>query len=293
MSPLDYGRIVSTIDESINYSKPTADGGMIETRFVRRIEDRFIIYISSMTGCDKACRHCHLTQTKQVMATHLSHDEMIEQARVVLQSSDISKSTLVHFNFMARGEPMSNTNVNASLFIALKNLATQYGLESRIKISSIFPLDFKFTQISEIYNAECPPVDFYYSLYSLDTSWRKRWLPKAASPDVAFRWLANFQKNTGNRVILHWAIIHGENDSPETIPDIINYVKSFGIRFDFNLVHYNPPNSKSQIASESTKRNYLLKMKRHLSGVGRVKDIPRVGFDVKASCGMFLSPAEQ
>lgn len=46
----------SSIDASVNLTLPHEDGGMQEARFAQRDPSRFIVYVSSMTGCDRACR---------------------------------------------------------------------------------------------------------------------------------------------------------------------------------------------------------------------------------------------
>lgn len=285
----DFVALRSKLDASINFSRMDPRGGLVETRFVRRLEERFIVYISSMLGCDKACRFCHLTQTGQTNSTCLSEDEMVEQARTVLSNSDFSGAKTVHFNFMARGEPLSNPQVGRPLFERLDALAASYGLKSRIKVSSIMATDVWTTNPSGLWMPGCPPVDIYYSLYSLDADWRRRWIPKAMKPEDALDLLARYQSVTGQRVVLHWALIENENDDPLMAEEIARLANEAGLRAEFNLVRYNPANEKSREAAQERMDGYVESMRRSLSG--RTKVVPRVGFDVAASCGMFLADA--
>lgn len=286
----DFSAIRSAMDQSVNFSRPTTDGGMVETRFVRRIPTRFIVYISSMTGCDKACRFCHLTQTSQSMARLLTVEEMMAQAETVLAASTFSVGETVHFNFMARGEPLSNPAVGRELFERLRDLATSYGLHPRIKISTIMPLDFVAPEWVSFIPSGIP-VDIYYSLYRLDHDWRRRWIPKAMPPAEALEHLVNFRAETQQRVVLHWALMEGENDAVTEAEAICREASARGLQFDFNLVRYNAANGKSKEASRDRIDAYLAEMSRHIKAPNRVKEIPRVGFDVAASCGMFLTAA--
>lgn len=282
----EYRLLRSKIDASINFTRPDPRGGMIETRFVQRTPERFIVYISSMLGCDKACRFCHLTQLGQTNSTCLSGDEMLEQARTVLAEVGSAGAQTVHFNFMARGEPMANPAVNRHLFARLAELASRYGLRSRIKISSILPRDTWTSNPADLYGEDCPPVDFYYSLYSVDEDWRRRWIPKGMKPFDALLWLRSYQKATGQRVILHWALIDGENDSIESADKCATLVRHMGIEADFNLVRYNPADGKTREADPETIESYVAAMN---DGVhGRVRVIPRVGPDIRAACGTFI-----
>jgi 23S rRNA (adenine2503-C2)-methyltransferase len=277
----------SEIDASINFSRKDTRGGLVETRFVRRVEERFIVYISSMLGCDKACRFCHLTQMGETNATLLSEDEMLDQALTVLSSSNFDGAQTVHFNFMARGEALSNPAVATSLFKKLADLAHQFGLESRIKVSTILPLDNWTSSPEDLWVPGCPPVDIYYSLYSVDEAWRKRWIPKALSPRNAMDWLKRYQEHTGQRVVLHWALIEDQNDSVHEALEAAALANDAGLTAEFNLVRYNPANEKSQEATPGRITAYLDAMRGALSG--RVRVIPRIGLDVQASCGMFLA----
>lgn len=288
-----FSRLGSRIDASVNFFRSHPDGGMEEARFVQRVPERFIVYVSSMTGCDKACRFCHLTQTGQTMSTLLPREAILGQAVTVLNSVTALSARTVHFNFMARGEPMSNPAVDARLFASLSAAADELGLASRIKLSSIYPLDFR-ARDPAVLTRGCPsPVDFYYSLYSLDPDWRRRWIPKADAPEKAFAWLARFQGETGNRVILHWALIEGENDGDGHAEAAAEMARRHGLRFDFNLVRYNPANGKSREAAPERIESFVRRMRANIGDLGRVKVIPRVGMDVAASCGMFLSEANE
>ena len=54
--------LVSQQDQSVNFVWHESEG-QIEARYVRRRNDRFIVYLSVQTGCGLGCRMCHLTQT--------------------------------------------------------------------------------------------------------------------------------------------------------------------------------------------------------------------------------------
>lgn len=285
---MDFTRLDSALDKSVNFFVSTPDGGKIETRFVQRYSDRFIVYISSMTGCDKACRFCHLTQNGETMATLLTREQMIAQAEQVLNESNFAGAKLVHFNFMARGEPLSNPAVDATLFKQLKALAQERGLDCRIKISTILPLDTISDDGRNLWEEDTPPVDLYYSLYSVDPSWRRRWIPKAQAPADALAWLRRYQQASGNRIILHWALIDGENDDLGSAKAAFEMAKAANVNFDFNLVRYNPANNKSREASEMDIERFMGVATNAMSGDQRARMVNRVGFDVAASCGMFL-----
>jgi adenine C2-methylase RlmN of 23S rRNA A2503 and tRNA A37 len=66
-----YSKILtSKIDHSANI--PTSYKGLtIETRFVQRRPEYFIVYVSTHTGCVMKCKFCWLTQTGQTSFRHL------------------------------------------------------------------------------------------------------------------------------------------------------------------------------------------------------------------------------
>ena len=109
-------KLVSEEDSSINYVVPCSDGGYFESRFVQRSSDYFIIYLSSHSGCNQACRMCHLTQTKQTMMTPATLDDYVQQAKQVLNNVSFAYHravglTKIKFSFMARGEPLLNPTI--------------------------------------------------------------------------------------------------------------------------------------------------------------------------------------
>lgn len=99
----------SKIDESVNFVNDSPITGRIETRFVQR-PGKDILYLSSQTGCDKLCKMCWLTATGQILHENLSLKDFERQIDVgeSLLRSHGGKNRILHINFMARGEPLSN-----------------------------------------------------------------------------------------------------------------------------------------------------------------------------------------
>jgi len=274
----DWNRYYSQEDDSVNFFKPTGDHGKLEARYVRREQDYFICYLSSATGCNRSCRFCHLTQTKQTMYSQATFNDFLNQAHQVFEHyTTQSPAKKVHFNFMARGEPLDNAHVRDPRLMALLDCqARSYGIdEVKFNISTIMP---KKGQARTL-NPEI--VRLYYSLYSLDPKFRRRWLPHSADPRLALKAL----KKWGGEVKLHWAFIKDENDSQEGLYEIIDCLHDMYFHPDINIIQYNPFNCHSQASPQEVVATRVAALQ--LEGFN-VKQIPRVGFDVAASCGMFL-----
>lgn len=286
--------LLSKDDASVNF----VFGRGFEARYVQRDPSYFICYLSSHTGCNKACRFCHLTQTGQTDFEAAKLEDYIHQARLVMSHYDtlvadgMASAGLVNFNLMARGEPLSNkvvTEQTGALLDALRPMAAERGLKFKLNISSIYPLDFDLSGLDGMIQAgQQGEVVLFYSLYSLNEAFRKRWIPKSHKPSDVLSALANAQSTSGVDVVLHWAYIANENDSEADVRSIAQAVEASGLRTRFNLVRYNPYSSAQGIESsdETIESNFRI-MSSAMSAPGS-RIVPRVGFDVKASCGMFV-----
>lgn len=276
----------SAEDASVNFIENTKNG-FIESRFVQRNPEYFIVYLSSQSGCRQACRFCHLTATGQTSEENVTPDGYIKQAERVLLHASIKaqKANKVHYNFMARGEPLVNP-----FFIANSNeIFDRLGLlrpdlENRFLVSTIMPETFQ-DNLKTVFKDQRSTI--YYSLYSMKPEFRRRWLPRAMDPNIALDMLADYQAETGHRIALHWAFIEGQNDSEEDVDLILDAVRRRGIKAKFNLVRYNPFGIRQGVEPQEDKIKILFdRMNKEMFYPSRI--VPRVGFDVKASCGMFV-----
>ena len=282
---MDKISLTSIEDTSINYIMPKADGGFLESRFVQRSSEYFIVYLSSHTGCNQACRMCHLTQSKQTMMTSSTLEDYLEQAKNVLDNVDYTSLKTkglkrVKFSFMARGEPLLNETIQNNwdnLRRELRNLVPGY-FDVEFNISTIYPKQFT-KNLQDIFKTS--DVTIYYSVYSISTDFRKKWLGNSERVGYVLTQLRWFQKVTPCKVKYHSAFIEGENDSERDVQLLRLSLTDFGKQpVNFNIVKYNPYSEK--FGKETSPKN-LASIRKILDA--KVKS--RVGMDVKASCGMF------
>ena len=122
---------------------------------------------------------------------------------------------------------------------------------------------------------------------------RKRWLPLAIPAQTALRQLKSYQDQTRKIPVLHWALIRGENDAAPDVSAVCRAVNEVGLRADVNIVRYNPYSTEyGEEASEQVIEERARQIGEELPGC-RVKIVSRVGFDVQASCGMFVESLQR
>ena len=280
----------SELDHSVNFVEQQLVG-FLESRFVRKCDEYFIAYLSSQTGCNRGCTFCHLTATGQTSFTDSSHNDFMAQAIQVFKHyrNQNNPAKYMHYNFMARGEPLANQILLDSgdeLLSKLGQIAKDEGLPAKFNISTIMPLTLKKSLV-DIFHYINPTI--YYSLYSTNPEWRKKWMPGAMEVSKALELLAEYQDFSKKIIKIHFPFIAGENDSSEDVNNICDAIEKAGLICEFNLVRYNPASENQGIESSDLVigQNIHLLMERFKFNT-KVQIIPRVGFDVKASCGMFV-----
>lgn len=293
-------RLQSNIDKSCNYIIPYK-GSDVECRFVQRRDDQLIVYVSSHNGCKMVCRFCHLTQNGLTSFDEVDLNCFREQIETVVNhykdnvSPQLHQLKYVNINFMARGEALANSFVrDGSAITTIWSKLLYLGVNSAgynkpkivFNVSSIIPKE-SVDDNPLLETDDRVTTRLYYSLYSLDPVWRKRWMPNAADPNEAVKkikiWLNETGRGESRELVIHGAFIKGENDSDENIKAIKDFINVNDLKCKFNLVAYNPFSEKQGAESDN-----LDEIVNSLSDATDVQVVPRVGFDVAASCGMFV-----
>lgn len=280
----------SEIDRSVNFVEEQLVG-FLESRFVRKCDDYFIAYLSSQTGCNRGCTFCHLTTTNQTSFVDSSHNDFVSQLIQVFKHyrQEKVKAKYCHINFMARGEPLANKILLDSgdeLLAKLGQVAKGEGLPSKFNISTIMPVTLN-KSLPQIFNYINPTI--YYSLYSVDPIWRKKWLPAALDVNTSLTLLKEYQNFSKKIIKIHYAFIAGENDSENDIHCICDALDKHNLICEFNLVRYNPFSVEqgTESSMEVIERNLNI-FKDRFKFNGKIQMIQRVGKDIYASCGQFI-----
>ena len=292
-------RIVSKTDSSVNFVLPKS----LECRYVRRSPHYVSAYVSSHNGCKMACKFCWLTASKQTKFDHVSINQYVEQMNIVLKHAkeidrESSQNVRVNINLMARGEALANKHIvndYPTFYQQMESVVKEYNYaQTKINISTIMPTVIHNRSLVDIFRDN--PVNLYYSLYSTNDKFRKKWLPNAMPWQLALNKLHDFQTKTNNIITFHFAIIDGENDDLAEIKEMANTIKDmkFGTT-KYNLVRFNPhPSMQERYREppiEKIEKIYdLLQSACNDANITTNKSriVPRIGYDVYASCGMFV-----
>ena len=175
-----------------------------------------------------------------------------------------------------------------SLLGELAQKAVALQLRPRYLVSTIFPRELGDRRLEDMFVTYHPEI--YYSIYSMNDAFRKRWLPKAISAKDALDRLVAWQRSSYKICKVHYAFIAGENDSESDVHAICDAIEERRLMVHVNIVRYNPFDPErhgTEPAEKIIGRNAEIYRSRLPNA--RVRVIPRVGQDVFASCGMFVS----
>lgn len=294
----DVTTIMSSIDKSVNWISAFGKG-KIETRFVQKTDDYFIAYLSSHSGCNQGCRFCYLTQQNQTTFDHVPIELYESQFETVLNHYDINgngEATRVNINLMARGEPLANKNLvqNYPVFYTkIWNLVHKFDITPKVNISTIMPKHIKHWDLDGIFKGY--PAHIYYSMYTIDNKFREQWIPNAMDVYDALDKLKDYEEaalDNGMKypVTFHWALIKDHNDSIYMAKETARLLKQYNFKSKFNLVRYNPHINTDTNESERIQEIFDIISSAFDSPKSYI--VPRVGPDVRASCGMFIRDDE-
>ena len=288
-----------------------------EARFVRR-DSKFVIYVSSQAGCKQACRFCHLTQKGLTDEYCMSAEEIEAQAFAVykqavetLKPFEVSR---IHINFMARGDAFLNDAVfEPKLYTGIEQSFWLEGQDNwvgvvpiKYNVSTIMPdsvnIKERVRKLSSIRGDYRIDIRLYWSLYSMDGDFRRRWMPRAAAPTDVHRWITQGLKDSYAMPIrTHLALIKDTNDGIDAINGLVKFCYSLPCYKGTNIVAYNPFDDKSEETGqrrieeimETFRMQYAIFINSvpypQVNEFEPIKQISRVGFDVQASCGLFHS----
>ena len=153
-------------DNSVNFVWQAGDRGFFEARYVRRTREKLVVYLSSQSGCAHRCHMCHLTASGQTRLRNATVDDLTRQAATVLEWYDRQgePAERVHFNFMARGEPLANPHLcrdSPRILQELANLARQRELHPLFLVSTIMPVSLRGKSLERIFPATRPKITQY------------------------------------------------------------------------------------------------------------------------------------
>ena len=231
--------------------------------------------------------------TKQTQVVDATLYDFRDQARRVLTwalgrgPSDALKA--IHFNFMARGEPLANPNLQRRGWRGLVSRLDDEvdGLvQVKYLISTILPQSIRQKRLVDIFPKDYPEI--YYSLYSMSEKFRKHWMPQALPVAEGLDKLREWQEDTNKIPTIHMAFLEGHNATSNDVDRICHAVQDRKLRVNVNIVRYNQQSEALPIEPTPEKLHVLARAYRVNMPFARVKIVDRVGEDVFASCGCFV-----
>jgi 23S rRNA (adenine2503-C2)-methyltransferase len=239
------------------------------------------------------CKMCYLTQNGNTSFDHVDIPNYTKQITTVLdfyQKNRIQTATRCNINFMARGEPLANKfviNHYPQLYDAMTETCAKYNLTMKPNISSIFPDTIRDHKLIDVFKDK--PAYLYYSMYSLNEDFRRKWLPRALPYEMVLSKLKDYQLQSGHLLTFHWSLIKGENDSLDEAKRMADLFNKWDFNAKFQIVRFNKHPKLNYEEADLDRINEVFQIIN--AGLGNHEKsyiVPRVGRDVYASCGTFV-----
>lgn len=265
-------KLVSKIDGTIKYLFRLKDGNLIES-VLMNYKHGNTICVSSQVGCRMGCRFC--ASTIGGLIRSLTPSEIIDQ---IMKTEEDSGQKISNIVMMGIGEPLDNFD-NVLKF--LKNVNHKDGLNigyRHISLSTCGVVDGIYALAKENL-----PITLSISLHSPFDEKRRQLMPvdvKYPLPQL-MKALKDYLAVTGRRISVEYAMIHGENDTPECAKELAKL-------FSGMLVHINliPVNNVAERDFVRSNTQNIRKFQDTLSKLGLSVTVRReLGSDINAACG--------
>lgn len=261
----------SQIDGTRKYLWQLTDGNTIESVLLKQ-NDRLTACLSTQVGCPLECTFCATGLSGYVR--NLSAGEIAAQ---FLAMEKLANKKINNIVFMGMGEPF--LNIDALLkSVTMLNSEKQRNLGIRqmtVSTSGIIP---GIKQLSE----SGLGIKLAVSLNAADDELRSSLMPiNNTYPVKELRMsMVEYQKKTGNRITIEYALLGGVNDSVEQARELVRFLK--GIHVYVNLIPYNNTDGRYEKPEAET----ILKFRNVLTTAGFEAEFRQsLGMDISAACG--------
>lgn len=263
-----------------------SDGTLVETVLMQYPSPgkhpRSTVCVSTQAGCAMGCVFCATGQMG--FERNLTSAEIVGQ---VVHFANILRERGQHATnvvFMGMGEPLANYTETIKAVRILTDPAA-FGLGQRnITISTVGVLR-GIERLAE----EGLQVGLAISLHSPDNARRKELVPTATadSVDRLLQAARDFFLRTGRRVTFEYALVSGENDTPEAAEELALRLRGSGAHV--NLIPVNPTAG----GYERPARRRVTEFERILREAG-INATVRVekGTEIAAACGQLRTDAD-
>lgn len=267
-----------SVDGTVKRLYRLQDGQLIESVLMEYDDARRTACISSQAGCAMGCVFCATGQMG--FSRHLTANEIFEQAMLFARDLEQRGERLSNVVLMGMGEPFHNYDAALE---AVRRLMHNLGIGARhITVSTVglVPMIRRFAD-------EGLQVTLAVSLHAATDEERGALLP------VNKRWPLKdligachyYVEKTGRRITFEWALIQGENDTPEQAHALGRLLR--GLKCHVNLIPLNPTEGYHRGPSAAGRiEAFIATLEEY--GVPATVRIRR-GIDIDAGCGQLKS----
>ena len=261
----------SQTDGTRKYLWQLSDGQSVESVLMKQGE-RLTACISTQVGCPLGCTFCATGLSGYVR--NLSAGEMAGQFLAMEKAIERDIGNVV---YMGMGEPFLNTeavlkSVRMLNDPGMRNLGIRH---IAISTSGIVPG-------IHVLAASGLGVRLAVSLHAAEDELRSTLMPvnETFPLDDLRKAMQDYQRITGNRITIEYALFGGVNDSVEHARLLIRYLK--GIHVFVNLIPYNSVDGRYERPAAEN----MLKFRSVLETAGFEAEIrEELGADIDAACG--------
>jgi len=278
-------------DGTIKRAYRLHDDQLIESVLMPYEDGRYTACISSQAGCAMGCVFCATGQGG--FARQLSPGEIFEQVSRFASELSREDARLSNIVFMGMGEPLANyRNVKE----AVNRITQELGVGARkITVSTVGVVPNIRKLMTD---PDMPQVRLAVSLHCASEEERTALIPANArygGLSELMTTLKEYIDTTGRRITLEWALIEGQNDTPQTARRLGQLIRTYQLRRDMvhiNVIPLNPTGGFQGSPSGRTRVNEFMEILEKEYGVSTTPRVRR-GIDIDAGCGQLKTTIEK